>query len=49
MVAHRTASGRLDTLVGLLLVGVNSGYSGIVVAHELIHRPQAHCSSSAAC
>jgi len=27
-----------DTLVGLLLVGVNSGYSGIVVAHELIHR-----------
>jgi len=31
-----------DTLVGLLLVGVNSGYSGIVVAHELIHRPQGH-------
>ena len=27
-----------DTLVGLLLVGVNSGYSAIVVAHELIHR-----------
>jgi alkane 1-monooxygenase len=33
---------RLDTLAGLLLVGVNSGYSGIVVAHELIHRPQGH-------
>ncbi len=28
----------MDTLVGVLLVGVNSGYSGIVVAHELIHR-----------
>jgi alkane 1-monooxygenase len=33
---------RMDTLAGLLLVGVNSGYSGIVVSHELIHRPQAH-------
>ncbi len=31
-----------DTLVGWILVGVNSGYSGIVVAHELIHRPQWH-------
>jgi alkane 1-monooxygenase len=30
-----------DTGVGLLLIGVNSGYSGIVVAHELLHRPQA--------
>lgn len=29
----------LDTFVGVLLVGVNSGYSGIVVAHELLHRP----------
>jgi alkane 1-monooxygenase len=29
---------RVDTLVALLLVGINSGYSGIVVAHELIHR-----------
>lgn len=28
-----------DTFVGLVLVGVNSGYSGIVVAHELVHRP----------
>ena len=27
-----------DTLVGWLLVGINSGYSGFVVAHELIHR-----------
>ncbi len=27
-----------DTFVGLALVGINSGYSGFVVAHELIHR-----------
>ncbi len=27
-----------DALVGWLLVGINSGYSGLVVAHELIHR-----------
>jgi alkane 1-monooxygenase len=33
---------RIDTLVGLLIVGVNSGYSAIVVAHELIHRPERH-------
>jgi alkane 1-monooxygenase len=33
---------RTDTLVGLVLVGVNSGYSAIVVAHELIHRAQWH-------
>jgi len=33
---------RVDTLVGLMLFGVNSGYSAIVVAHELIHRPQWH-------
>lgn len=25
-------------LVGVVLVGLNSGYSGIVVAHELVHR-----------
>ncbi len=31
-----------DTLVGWLLVGINSGYSGIVVAHELIHRSEHH-------
>lgn len=29
----------LDTLIAALVVGANSGYSGIVVAHELIHRP----------
>lgn len=33
---------RMDTLIGLELVGVNSGYSGIVVAHELIHRSAGH-------
>jgi alkane 1-monooxygenase len=33
---------RADTLVAVLLVGINSGYSGLVVAHELIHRPQRH-------
>jgi alkane 1-monooxygenase len=33
---------RTDTLVAWLLVGVNSGYSGIVVAHELIHRREGH-------
>ena len=32
----------MDTLVGLLLFGVNSGYSAIVVAHELIHRAEWH-------
>jgi alkane 1-monooxygenase len=32
---------RVDTLVMLLLVNVSSGYSGIVVAHELIHRREA--------
>jgi alkane 1-monooxygenase len=34
---------RVDTLVGFYLVGINSGYSGIVVAHELIHRPRRDC------
>ncbi len=29
----------VDALVALVLVGTNSGYSAIVVAHELIHRP----------
>lgn len=33
---------RLDTLIAVQLVGINSGYSGIVVAHELIHRAQWH-------
>jgi len=31
-----------DTLVGLVLVGIGSGYSGLVVAHELIHRTRPH-------
>jgi len=31
---------RVDVLVALLLMGVDSAYSAIVVAHELIHRPQ---------
>lgn len=30
-----------QTLVALVLVGTNSGYSGIVVGHELIHRREA--------
>jgi alkane 1-monooxygenase len=29
----------IDALVSIVLVGASSGYSGIVVAHELIHRP----------
>ena len=29
---------RLDSLVAFLLMGITSGYSGIVVAHELMHR-----------
>lgn len=33
---------RMDTLVAVQLVGINSGYSGIVVAHELIHRAEWH-------
>jgi alkane 1-monooxygenase len=33
---------RVDTLVMLFLVNVSSGYSGIVVAHELIHRRERH-------
>jgi alkane 1-monooxygenase len=33
---------RIDTLAGVILVGVNSGYSAIVVAHELIHRAEPH-------
>jgi alkane 1-monooxygenase len=32
----------LHALVGVILVGLNSGYSGIVVAHELCHRPERH-------
>lgn len=33
---------RVDTLVMWMLVNVSSGYSGIVVAHELIHRRERH-------
>lgn len=29
----------VDALVAMVVVGSSSGYSGIVVAHELIHRP----------
>jgi alkane 1-monooxygenase len=29
---------RVDTLVGWQLLGITSGYSGIVVAHEMMHR-----------
>ncbi len=29
---------RMDSLVAFLLMGITSGYSGIVVAHELMHR-----------
>jgi alkane 1-monooxygenase len=29
----------MDALIAVLLVGTNSGYSAIVVAHEMIHRP----------
>lgn len=32
----------VDTLVAYILVGANSGYSGIVVGHELIHRKEKH-------
>jgi alkane 1-monooxygenase len=30
----------VDTLAAMIVVGSSSGYSGIVVAHELIHRPR---------
>lgn len=33
---------RIDTLVMWLLVNSSSGYSGIVVAHELVHRRERH-------
>ncbi|MCA9599245.1 MAG: alkane 1-monooxygenase [Myxococcales bacterium] len=33
---------RVDTLVAAVLLSVNSGYSAIVVAHELIHRRERH-------
>jgi alkane 1-monooxygenase len=30
----------MDTFMAMLVVGSSSGYTGIVVAHELIHRPR---------
>ncbi len=33
---------RLDSLVAWQLMGITSGYSGIVVAHELMHRKAPH-------
>ena len=33
---------RVETAVGILLVGLNSGHSAIVTAHELIHRRPKH-------
>jgi alkane 1-monooxygenase len=32
----------VDTFVGIVLIGVSSGYSGLVVAHELMHRGRPH-------
>jgi alkane 1-monooxygenase len=40
-VARAGASGA-EPFVATVLVGVNSGYSALVVAHELIHRPRRH-------
>jgi alkane 1-monooxygenase len=34
--------GAVDLATGILLVGTSSGYSAIVVAHELVHRPERH-------
>jgi alkane 1-monooxygenase len=34
--------GSWDSVLGIVLVGASSGYSAIVVAHELVHRPQRH-------
>lgn len=36
---HAGGPWRADTLVAMIVVGSSSAYSGIVVAHELIHRP----------
>jgi alkane 1-monooxygenase len=38
---------RIDTLVAWLLMGTTSGYSGIVVAHELMHRQAPHMKALA--
>jgi alkane 1-monooxygenase len=34
--------GSWDSVLGIVLVGASSGYSAIVVAHELVHRPERH-------
>jgi len=39
---HDFLSGLVNLIVIRFLVGTSSGTSGIVVAHELIHRPQFH-------
>jgi alkane 1-monooxygenase len=36
------ADALVDAFVGINMVGISSGYSGIVVAHELIHRKEKH-------
>ncbi|MGO9839386.1 MAG: fatty acid desaturase [Polyangiaceae bacterium] len=36
---HAVGILRADTLVAMVVVGSSSAYSGIVVAHELVHRP----------
>ncbi len=40
-VVHLAGLGSVDAVVGVFVVGSASGYSAIVVGHELIHRPQA--------
>jgi hypothetical protein len=39
MIAQTGAWLSVDGVVGMIVVGSSSAYSGIVVAHELIHRP----------
>lgn len=41
-VVAQVGLGDLDTWVGVFVVGSASGYSAIVVAHELVHRPESH-------
>jgi alkane 1-monooxygenase len=40
LLAGGSGLGSVETLIAVILVGANSGYSAIVVAHELVHRPQ---------
>lgn len=39
MMSQAGAGFSFETLIAMVVVGSSSGYSGIVVAHELIHRP----------